>query len=731
MKPLTANELRQKYIDFFVQKYGHAAIPSSSVIPENDPTVLFTTAGMHPLVPYLMGEPHPSGKRLVDAQKCIRTDDIDEVGDSSHCTFFEMMGNWSLGDYFKEEAIQMSFEFLTGDPETTYGLGLDPKRLYTTVFRGDNDAPKDEESIMHWKTQFATVKIDATEGIAGKDEPAEASGPRIYAYEKKKNWWGPAGQTGPCGPDTEMFYLVRPDLQHDTVNHGPTCHPNCDCGRFVEIWNDVFMQYNKTAEGKFEPLAQKNVDTGLGLERVTGILQGKKSIYETEIFAGATQQVTQAINESIEEHGAPETTLTDEQRTRARRIILDHLRASTFILGDQWGVAPSNTDQGYILRRLIRRAVRCGTQLGIAENFTALVADSYIDLYKDAYPELLTNRDKIHRELDREETRFRETLVKGEKEFQKQMEIFVTNSFEGDSAIMTILQWFNIIKQAFDPADTNISAITTFTGPKMKDIQMLIRGVGAHQGLTDAEKPAKLAALFAADELATLATFAQRLAARDFNFSGKRAFYFYETFGFPKELIAEMLKEYGLKLEDASFDTAFKVHQELSRAGAEQKFAGGLADHSEECTMLHTATHLTHQALRTVLGPHVYQKGSNITRERMRFDFSHTEKMTPEQLAEVERLVNTAIQQDLPVHFEILDVEEAKKRGAIGVFDDKYATLGNKVKVYFMGDFSKEVCGGPHVEHTGVLKSYKITKEEAVSDGVRRIKAIVGGLEKV
>lgn len=734
MKSLTAHELRQRYIDFFVKRYGHAQIPSSSVIPENDPTVLFTTAGMHPLVPYLMGEPHPSGKRLVDAQKCIRTDDIDEVGDSSHCTFFEMMGNWSLGDYFKKEAIQMSFEFLTGD-EANYGIGIDPKRLYVTVFQGDADAPKDEESIGHWKEQFVKVGITAEEGQAGKDEPAawenNANGPRIYAYEKKKNWWGPAGLTGPCGPDTEMFYLVRPEMsQHDTAKFGPVCHPNCDCGRFVEIWNDVFMQYNKTPEGKFEPLAQQNVDTGLGLERVVGILQGKSSIYETELFSGAKATVDQQVAENITEHGAPETPLSEDQKTRCYRIILDHLRASVFILGDQWGVAPSNTDQGYILRRLIRRAVRCGTQLGIVENFTALVAESYIDLYKDVYPELLANRDKIHRELDREETRFRETLVKGEKEFQKQMEPFISNSFEGDQAIMTTLQWFNIIKQAFDAADSDVAQISAFTGPKMKDIQMLIRGVGAYAGVAPEEKPAKLAALFSPEELSSLRKFAERIQSHNFQFSGKRAFYFYETFGFPKELIAEMLKEHELSIEDSSFDEAFKAHQELSRAGAEQKFAGGLADHSEECTMLHTATHLSHEALREVLGTHVFQKGSNITRERMRFDFSHNEKMTPEQIAEVERLVNDAINRDLPVHFEILDVEEAKKRGAIGVFDDKYASLGNKVKVYFMGDFSKEVCGGPHVEHTGVLKSFKIVKEEAVSDGIRRIKAIVGGLQK-
>lgn len=794
MQPLTAHELRQRYIDFFVKKYSHAQIPSSSVIPENDPTVLFTTAGMHPLVPYLMGEPHPSGRRLVDAQKCIRTDDIDEVGDSSHCTFFEMMGNWSLGDYFKGEpgkpgAIEMSFEFLTEgfDESQTgtgsgVGIGLDPKRLYVTVFQGDNDAPKDEESISIWKQRFAKVGIEATEGMVGEDEPAgwedgnnnanknnndgangntKFAGPRIFAYEKKKNWWGPAGQTGPCGPDTEMFYLVRPEqaIHEEARKAHPEailskCHPNCDCGRFVEIWNDVFMQYNKKITQKglekssrgepliasdfsFEPLAQKNVDTGLGLERVAAILQGKNNIYETEIFAGARSAIEAAYSQPRDASKFNDESIfvgSGGDYDKNMRIILDHLRASVFILGDQWGVVPSNTDQGYILRRLIRRAVRCGTQLGIPENFTARVADSFVDVYGDVYPELRANRDKIHRELDREETRFRETLVKGEREFQKQMEAFKV-PFDGssnmDEIFVSILRWFNVIKQAFDPEDKEIVLISGFLGPKMKNIQMLLRGAGEFTSLSILDQSKSLQTFLQPDEFEILISFIKRIISRDFQFSGKRAFYFYETFGFPKELIREMLNEcHGPQLEDASFDEAFKAHQELSRAGAEQKFAGGLADHSQECTMLHTATHLVHQALRTVLGTHVLQRGSNITRERLRFDFSHFEKMTPEQIAHTEALVNDAISRDFPVYFEILDVEEAKKRGAIGIFDDKYAALGNKVKVYFMGDFSKEVCGGPHVEHTGVLKSFKITKEEAVSDGVRRIKAVVGGLKQ-
>lgn len=621
----TAAEIRRQFIDFFVQKHGHQEIPSASLIPENDPTVLFTTAGMHPLVPFLMGEPHPMGNRLVDAQKCVRTDDIDEVGDNTHATFFEMMGNWSLGDYFKDGAIAMSYELLTGV------FGLDPARLSVTCFAGDSDAPRDLESPAIWE------KV----GIA-KD--------RIFFYPKKKNWWGPAGLTGPCGPDTEMFYdtMHGTDPHQHRVSNPPVdkyppidcadfmpgdCHPNCDCGRYVEIWNDVFMQYNKKADGTFEALKQQNVDTGLGLERMTAILQGKPTHYETELFADAIAKIKELgkVDESNPEH------------VKSLRIVADHIRAATFIIGDSRGVAPSNVDQGYIVRRLIRRAIRHGKLLGIDQNFTHVIGEIYVKIYGDVYSELVQNREKILSELQREEERFQKTLEIGLREVQKIM-----------------------------------------AGKSDKTI------------------------------------------------TGAEAFHIFETFGFPREMIEEEMQKNDFSLTEVEqFDEAFKKHQELSRVGAGQKFAGGLADHSEECKMHHTATHLVHQALRDVLGTHVFQKGSNITKERLRFDFSQPVKMTPEQVKQVEDIVNTQIQRDLPVHFEVLETEEAKKRGAIGLFDDKYAQLGNKVKVYFMGDYSCEVCGGPHVEHTGVLKGFKILKEEAVAAGVRRIKAVVEGLKDV
>lgn len=628
----TAHQIRRQFIDFFVNRYGHKEIPSASLIPENDPTVLFTTAGMHPLVPYLMGEPHPSGKRLVDSQKSLRTDDIDEVGDATHCTYFEMLGNWSLGDYFKDLAIKMSYELLTL-PWSEGGYGLDPARLFVTCFAGDSDAPRDLESAEIWKKQGSV-----SEG-------------RIYFYPKKKNWWGPAGKTGPCGPDTEMFYdtMHGQDLKNhkrllkvqdpyppiDKADFVPgQCHPNCDCGRFVEIWNDVFMQYNKKADGSFEPLAQKNVDTGLGFERMVAIQQGVESPFETELFADAIEKIFSYTTYDR----------TTEKAKFASRVIADHLRAATFILGDRNGVSPSNVDQGYILRRLIRRAIRYAKMIEVEAIFTAEIAAIFIELYKDAYPELEKNRERILTELKNEEEKFSKTLAKGIKELEKMV----------------------------------------------------------------AEKyPAKTGVITGAD-----------------------AFYLFETYGFPPEMTAEEGRRLGMDGVDMpGFDEAFKKHQALSRVGAEQKFAGGLADHSVQSTMHHTATHLVHQALRDVLGTHVYQRGSNITKERLRFDFNHPTKMTPEQVKKVEEIVNAQIAQDLPVHFEMLDVEEAKKRGAIGLFDDKYAQLGNKVKVYIMGDYSKEVCGGPHVEHTGVLKSFKILKEEACSAGVRRIKAVVEGIK--
>ena len=599
---MTTDELRRLFLDFFRER-GHAIIPSASLIPENDPTVLFTTAGMHPLVPYLLGERHPSGTRLADAQKCVRTGDIDEVGDNRHLTFFEMLGNWSLGDYFKKESIQWSFEFLTG-PQW---LNIDPNRIYVTVFEGDADAQYDEESTRLWQDVFRTRGIEAK-----TDE-------RIFAYPKSKNWWGPAGAKGPCGPDTEIFYDTG--APHDT-SFGAACHPNCECGRFVEIWNNVFMEFNKTADGRFEPLKQRNVDTGMGLERTLVALGGLQNVFQIDTFQRLLSTIGGLSNRV---YGS------NAEDDRAMRVIADHVRTATFILGDPRGVTPSNVDQGYILRRLIRRSVRYGRQLGIARAFTAKVAEEVMSLFGRAYPELQRNADRIASELNAEEDKFSRTLQNGLREVERvRREI-------GDSA----------------------------------------------------------------------------------EIAGETAFYLYESFGFPKELTEEVL---GRKVDSGSWNAAMKAHQDRSRQGAEKKFKGGLADQSWMSTRYHTATHLLHKALRDVLGSSVEQRGSNITADRMRFDFSHPQKVTPEELRKVEALVNDAIQRHLPVHYEEMSVEEAKVRGAIGLFEERY---GEKIKVYVVGDFSSEICGGPHVRHTGQIGRFKILKEEASSAGVRRIKAVL------
>ncbi len=590
---MTANELRRKYIEFF-KANGHAEIKSASLIPDNDPTCLFTTAGMHPLVPYLQGAKHPAGTRLTDCQKCIRTGDIDEVGDAVHLTFFEMLGNWSLGDYFKEEAINFSFKFLTKE------LGIPVSQLAVTVFAGDEDCPFDEEAWNIWHNL----------GI-----PAE----RIAKLGKKDNWWGPAGTTGPCGPDTEMFYWTGEAPAPEVFDPSNKL--------WVEIWNDVFMQYNKNAEGKFEPLSQRNVDTGMGLERITAVLQGKPSCYETEVFASLFAELD-AIRQVP---GIPA-----KDRSASERIIVDHLRAATFIIGD--GITPGRVDQPYVLRRLIRRAIREGRKIGITTEFASRIALRVIGQWGEFYPELTTNAGVITSELEREEKQFAAALEHGTKEFQK-----------------------------------------------------LIDRVPAH--------------------------IAKKVI------SGKNAFNLYETYGFPLELTIEMAKEQGFEVDVEGFQSAYAKHQEMSRAGAEQKFKGGLADHSEETAKLHSATHLLHAALRKVLGTHVEQRGSNITAERLRFDFSHPDKMTPEQIQEVAALVNDAIARKLPVICEEMSVEAARAAGAMGLFGNKY---GEVVKVYTMGDVSKEICGGPHAANTGDLVAFKILKEESSSRGVRRIKAVIG-----
>ncbi len=652
MKNITSAQLREMFQSFMESK-GHHRIQSASVIPENDPTVLFTTAGMHPLVPYLLGAKHPAGTRLTDVQKCIRTGDIEDVGDPSHCTFFEMLGNWSLGDYFKEEMIPWSWEFLTS-PDY---LGLDKDKLAFTVFEGDADCPRDEEAANLWRS--CGVNDD-----------------HIFYLPKEHNWWGPAGLTGPCGPDTEMFIITKKPC-------GPNCSPACKCGAYLEIWNDVFMQYNKQKDGAFIPLTQKNVDTGMGLERTICVLNGKKTVYETDAFSGIIGKIAEL---SGKEYGA------NDEDTRAFRVVADHLRTSTFILGDDRGVSPSNTDQGYILRRLIRRAVRYGMSLGLPEGFTAQIAEVIINQYKEVYPELSRNAAFVTEQLKLEEGRFARTLRQGEKEFEK-----VYNNTQNTKALLeSILNAEDKVAFAKEMAKTK----KLRPSPDMMPI---------------------IEAANAGDEAALIAALNARMATLTV-LDGRSAFKLYDTYGFPVEMTIELAAEKGLTVDEADFAERFKKHQELSHQGAEQKFKGGLADHSEQTAKLHTATHLLHAALRKVLGDEVAQKGSNITAERLRFDFSFGRKMTAEEIAEVERLVNVAIQAKVPVVCREMTVPEAKAEGAIGLFESKY---GEKVRTYKMGEFSFEICGGPHAENTGDLGSFKIQKEESSSAGVRRIKAVI------
>ena len=601
---MTANELRSKYIEFFKSK-NHVEISGQSLIPENDPSVLFTTAGMHPLVPYLLGEKHPAGTRLTDYQKCIRTGDIDEVGDPSHLTCFEMLGNWSLGDYFKKESIAFSYEFLTSPK----WLGLDPKKISVTVFAGDENAPRDEDAANYWKEN-------------GMPED------KIAYLPASDNWWA-AGPTGPCGPDTEIFYWVGEGLPPVGSNKGT------DPENWMEIWNNVFMQFNRKDEKTLEPLPKQNVDTGMGLERTNCILQGKTSVYLTEVF----QPIINKIEElSSYKYGS------DEEKDKSVRIIADHSRAATFILGDQRGVTPSNLGAGYVLRRLIRRAVRHGMKLGIDKSFLPQIADAVVANFKNAYPELEQNKDKIFKELATEEDRFRLTLKNGEAEFQKMLP--------------------NLMKN-----------------PK-KEI------------------------------------------------SGKVAFRLYDTFGYPLELTQELGAEHGFTVDVEGFKEAERKHQEASKSLDAGKAKGGLAEQSEITTKYHTATHLLQQALVDVLGDQVAQKGSNINNERMRLDFTFERPMTPEEIKKVEDIVNQKIKEDLPVTMEILPLEKAKEEGARALFTNKY---GEDVKVYTIGRdpktdwFSKEVCGGPHVQHTAQIGDFKITKEQSSSAGVRRIRAVISG----
>lgn len=588
---MTAKELRTRYVNFFKER-GHKKIASASLLPENDPSVLFTTAGMHPLVPYLLGERHPGGNRLTGIQKCIRTDDIDEVGDDTHLTFFEMMGNWSLGDYYKEESISMSYEFLTDV------LQIPAEKLAVTVFEGDDLVPADIEAEQIWK------------GLGLREE-------QIYRYGREDNWWETGSQTGPCGPDTEIFYdLGKPKC-------GPDCGPSCQCGKYVEIWNNVFMQFKKEADGSFSELRQRNIDTGMGLERILTILNGKTSVYETELFVPLMtklEEITGHLGKTIPE--------------REKRIICEHIRATTFILGDPKRVTPSNTEQGYILRRFIRRIIRLFKKADIHENYLCVLAGVIIYQYRDVYPELGTNESFILEQLEKEYHLFSKTLDEGLKKANRYLD---------------------------------------------------------HLG-------------------------------RDGVLSGELAFKLYDTYGFPIEFTAELAQERGYLVDMDGFHRKFKEHQEKSRQGAAGKFAGGLADHSEQTARLHTATHLLNGALRKVLGNQVQQRGSNITPERLRFDFSFDRKMTKEELDQVESIVNEAIAGNIEVIMEELPLKEAYESGAIGVFSGKYEDV---VKVYTIPGYSKEICGGPHAGNTGELVLFKILKEEASSAGVRRIRAVI------
>lgn len=619
--PMTASELRKKYLDF-MEKKGHAIIPSAPLVPENDPTTLFTGSGMQPMIPYLMGESHPLGTRIADSQKSFRSVDIEEVGDNRHTTFFEMLGNWSLGDYFKKEQIEWMFEFLTTD------LGLDPNRIYVTVFRGNEKIgiPKDDEAVEMWQEQFKKAGIDAK--AVDFSERDGMQGGRIFYYDETKNWWSRAGIPDnmpigePGGPDSEMFWDFGEKLQlHENSQwKDEPCHINCDCGRFLEIGNNVFMQYIKTEKG-FEPLAKQNIDYGGGLERQIAAVLDQQDIFMTDIFSEPIKVIEKLSGKKYDDN------------KESFRVILDHLRAATFLISD--GVYPSNKDQGYYVRRLVRRAVRFAHKLGIENNYCSEVATSYIEYYKGEYIDLEKNKEKIFEELNKEEDKFRKTLLKGLKE------------------LTTILQSNSV--------------------------------------------------------------------------TGHAAFDLFQTYGFPYEMTVEEIKTMKLPIDEeklkADFDKELEKHQELSRTASEGKFKGGLADHSEKTTQLHTAAHLMLAGLRKVLGDHVHQKGSNITEERIRFDFSHPDKMTDEQKKAVEEFVNTAIASAVTVTLAEMSLEEAREAGAEGSFEDKY---GDRVKVYEIAGFSKEICGGPHVENTGEIKgTFRISKEESSSAGVRRIKAIV------
>jgi alanyl-tRNA synthetase len=647
---MTTNDIRKKYLEYFEAR-GHVIVPSSPLVPDNDPTTLFTGSGMQPILPYLLGAPHPSGTRLTDSQKCFRSQDIEEVGDNRHTTFFEMLGNWSFGDYFKKEQIPWMFEFLVKE------IGLDPSKLYVTCYIGNEQfgIPKDTEAEALWKGVFTDAGISAKSADMGSEqdgyERGMNDGERIFFYNGDKNWWSRGGNEqktpvgDPCGPDTEIFYEF--DIPHDT-KWGAHCHPNCDCGRFMEIGNNVFMAYKKTEDG-FEKLEKQNVDFGGGLERVAAAMNRNSDVFLIDIFDRPRAIIAElsgvVYDESVESK-------------RSYRVMLDHIRAAVFLISD--GVYPSNKDQGYFARRLVRRAVRNGHQLGIEVLVASSVASAFIDTYNTAYPDLESSRNKILDVLNDEETKFRKALVRGEKEFEK-IKTEIENKIQKSTELLS--------------------------------------------------------------EIATM------------------SFDLYQTHGLPLEVFTDLLQKsfpdqhFNENEITSAYDKVFEEHQAVSRQGMDKKFKGGLADHSEMSTKYHTATHLLHAAVLELIAPDAFQKGSNITPERLRFDFAYDKKLTDEQVGALEDLVNSAIAKDYPVSFQMMTVAEAKAMGAIGLFEDTY---GEKVKVYTIGDpgqpmkalgssptFSQEFCGGPHVERTGVLGTFKITKEEAVSAEVRRIRAIL------
>jgi len=662
MSKITTNEVREKFLNHFKNKAGHVIIPSSRLVPENDPTTLFTGSGMQPMVPYLLGQKHAMGTRIADSQKCFRSGDIEEVGDNRHTTFFEMLGNWSLGDYFKEGQIQWMWEFIIEEIKT------DPKNLYFSCFKGDdtNNIPRDTFSAEKWQTLFKSVGIEAKIG-ENPEVDGMQEGEKIFYYPAKKNWWSRGGSIektpvgDPCGPDSEMFYDFDPELSNNfhakSYFKNDKCHPNCDCGRFMEIGNNVFMEYVRKGEG-FEKLPAPNVDHGSGLERFVAAANNDNDVFNIDVFDNAKKKIEELSGQKYNPITDDKEILGVDKGTQAFRVILDHLRGATFFIAD--GVYPGNKDQGYFVRRLLRRAIRNGRNLGIKENFCAKIAEVYIDYFKNIYSELEENKQKVIDIMNEEETKFRKTLDKGTSEFLKS-NIFTNEHFQ-----------------------KNIDSV-----------EML----------------------------------------------GNEMFNFYQSYGLPLEVMLDIMNEKGIKFNYSNMLTAFETaknsHSNLSKAGSENKFKGGLADNSEIAVKYHTATHLLHEALKQVLGADANQKGSNITAERLRFDFTHPQKVTVDEIKKVEDLVNSWIEQKIPVTREEISKEEAIARGATHLFGEKY---GDMVSIYTVGNLkdgesknkkenpdiiSIEFCGGPHVENTGVIGKFKIAKEEAVSAGVRRIKAVL------